>query len=414
MRRIDSLESGATKSVSFSRDIIHVYNNRPIEEGKEATPVQEHNNGGFEYSIEMKGHPTSKLSAFSSTTRSMLKRKSHSQPDLPSMEAASLLRLEGLAASRDHYPHHPTHTNSLLASSSSGLPTYGGMKNGVTGGSKKSNLALFFFMLLAAFLVLMLLFSTFPSLPEEQRGVVGLPRSIKQVQELGLVLSAYTHTHYTHVLLAFLGAYVFLQSFSIPGSIFMSFLGGALFGLPVGFCVVTLAATLGASNSYWLSYHLVGSFVNTYFPSKFERFGVEIEKHRANLFNYFLFLRISPLLPNWFINLASPLLSVPFNLFFLGTLIGIMPGTFICVKAGVTVHKLNSASDVVDANALATLFALALLALLPTWGPVQRLFQRVVYYVSADRSGESGEEGLDDVRTKRKERERQDDGDEKV
>jgi hypothetical protein len=35
-----------------------------------------------------------------------------------------------------------------------------------------------------------------------------------------------------------------LQSFSIPGSIFMSFLGGALFGLPVGFCVVTLVRTL--------------------------------------------------------------------------------------------------------------------------------------------------------------------------
>lgn len=46
----------------------------------------------------------------------------------------------------------------------------------------------------------------------EQRGVVGLPRSIKQVQELGLVLSAYTHTHYTHVLLAFLGAYVLYVS----------------------------------------------------------------------------------------------------------------------------------------------------------------------------------------------------------
>jgi hypothetical protein len=35
-----------------------------------------------------------------------------------------------------------------------------------------------------------------------------------------------------------------LQSFSIPGSIFMSFLGGALFGLPVGFCVVTLVRML--------------------------------------------------------------------------------------------------------------------------------------------------------------------------
>lgn len=39
-------------------------------------------------------------------------------------------------------------------------------------------------------------------------------RSIKQVQELGLVLSAYTHTHYTHVLLAFLGAYVLYVSSS--------------------------------------------------------------------------------------------------------------------------------------------------------------------------------------------------------
>jgi hypothetical protein len=37
------------------------------------------------------------------------------------------------------------------------------------------------------------------------------------VQELGLVLSAYTHTHYTHVLLAFLGAYVlYVSSSSSP------------------------------------------------------------------------------------------------------------------------------------------------------------------------------------------------------
>jgi hypothetical protein len=57
---------------------------------------------------------------------------------------------------------------------------------------------------------------------------------------------------------------------------------------------------------------------------------------------------------------------------------------------------------------------LSRLALLPTWGPAQRLFKRAVYYVSADRSGEGGEDGQDDVRTKKKERERQDDGDEKV
>lgn len=41
-----------------------------------------------------------------------------------------------------------------------------------------------------------------------------------------------------------------LQSFSIPGSIFMSFLGGALFGLPVGFCVVTLVRSPPASTTH--------------------------------------------------------------------------------------------------------------------------------------------------------------------
>jgi uncharacterized membrane protein YdjX (TVP38/TMEM64 family) len=213
-----------------------------------------------------------------------------------------------------------------------------------------------------------------------------------------LVLSAYTHTHYTIVLCGFLSTYVFLQSFSIPGSIFMSFLGGTLFGLPVGFCAVCLAATVGASISYGLSYHLVGGLVNRYFPNKLARFSAEIEKHRHKLFNYFLFLRISPLLPNWFINLASPLLSVPFKLFFFGTLLGVMPGTFILVKAGVTIQKLKSASDVVNANSVASLFALALLALLPTWGPAQRLFQKAISAEPIEEGGWTKKEELDERR----------------
>lgn len=49
---------------------------------------------------------------------------------------------------------------------------------------------------------------------------------------------------------------------------------------------------------------------------------VQIQKHRQNLFNYFLFLRISPLLPNWFVNLASPICSVPFKTFWIGTFFG--------------------------------------------------------------------------------------------
>jgi uncharacterized membrane protein YdjX (TVP38/TMEM64 family) len=35
-----------------------------------------------------------------------------------------------------------------------------------------------------------------------------------------------------------------------------------------------------------------------------------------------LFLRITPLLPNWFVNVASPIVGVPLHIFVLATLVG--------------------------------------------------------------------------------------------
>lgn len=49
---------------------------------------------------------------------------------------------------------------------------------------------------------------------------------------------------------------------------------------------------------------------------------VQIAQNQGNLFYYLLFLRITPLLPNWFVNIACPLVDVKFKYFFLATLIG--------------------------------------------------------------------------------------------
>lgn len=40
------------------------------------------------------------------------------------------------------------------------------------------------------------------------------------------------------------------------------------------------------------------------------------------LFFYMVFLRVTPLLPNWFINIASPIVDVPASVFFFGTFFG--------------------------------------------------------------------------------------------
>lgn len=48
----------------------------------------------------------------------------------------------------------------------------------------------------------------------------------------------------------------------------------------------------------------------------------QVDKHRDHLINYIIFLRITPFLPNWFINITSPVINVPLGVFFIGTFIG--------------------------------------------------------------------------------------------
>lgn len=48
----------------------------------------------------------------------------------------------------------------------------------------------------------------------------------------------------------------------------------------------------------------------------------QVDKHREHLINYIIFLRITPFLPNWFINITSPVINVPLGVFFMGTFLG--------------------------------------------------------------------------------------------
>lgn len=45
-----------------------------------------------------------------------------------------------------------------------------------------------------------------------------------------------------------------------------------------------------------------------------------------------LFLRLTPTLPHTFINVASPMVNVPYHIFFLGTFIGLIPAAFVTVR----------------------------------------------------------------------------------
>ncbi len=47
---------------------------------------------------------------------------------------------------------------------------------------------------------------------------------------------------------------------------------------------------------------------------------LQVDRRRGDLFNYLIFLRVTPILPNIFINIASPVVDVPLRPFVLGAL----------------------------------------------------------------------------------------------
>jgi uncharacterized membrane protein YdjX (TVP38/TMEM64 family) len=143
-----------------------------------------------------------------------------------------------------------------------------------------------------------------------------------------------------------------MQTFMIPGTIFMSLLAGALFGVFKGVVLVVFNATAGATSCFFLSKLIGRPLITWLWPDKLRFFQAEISKRRDKLLNYMLFLRITPTLPNLFINLASPIVDVPFHVFFLATLIGLIPAAYITVRVSSFTSILHhlSAYDMLSFN----------------------------------------------------------------
>ncbi|XP_051757578.1 transmembrane protein 41B isoform X2 [Ctenopharyngodon idella] len=213
--------------------------------------------------------------------------------------------------------------------------------------------------------VMYLVFRNFPELSEDEREKIKIPKDMEDAKALGTVLSKYKDTYYTQVLLAYFATYIFLQTFAIPGSIFLSILSGYLYPFPLALFLVCLCSGLGASFCYMLSYLVGRPMVYKYLTERAQKWSQQVDKHREHLINYIIFLRITPFLPNWFINITSPVINVPLGVFFLGTFLGVAPPSFVAINAGTTLYKLTTAGEAVSWNSLIVLGVLAVVSILP-------------------------------------------------
>lgn len=156
--------------------------------------------------------------------------------------------------------------------------------------------------------------------------------SLQHIADNRDLLKGYIADHYVLTLLSYMGIYIVVVALSLPGGVFLTLLGGFLFGWLVGGVSTIIAATIGATAIFLIAKTSLGEPLAA-------RAGPWIGKLREgfqeNALSYLLFLRLVPLFPFWLVNLAPALLGVSLPVYVFGTLFGIIPGTFAFTFAGV-------------------------------------------------------------------------------
>ncbi|XP_076049221.1 transmembrane protein 41A-like isoform X2 [Oratosquilla oratoria] len=190
------------------------------------------------------------------------------------------------------------------------------------------------------------------------------PKSLEDLRALVNVLSAYKEDHWNYILLLFTSAYVYKQTFAIPGSALLNLMGGALIGCwPIGYPLCCILTAVGATNCFILSRLAGKEILRRKFASKILWLQEKISENDNRLFLFLISLRVFPMTPNWFLNMAAPIVNVPMHLFFFSVLFGLMPYNFLCVQAGEMLSEVQSMDDILTPKRLLGLITIALIML---------------------------------------------------
>jgi uncharacterized membrane protein YdjX (TVP38/TMEM64 family) len=161
---------------------------------------------------------------------------------------------------------------------------------------------------------------------------------------------------------AFIAIYIIQTALSLPGAAILSLAAGAIFGAVMGTMYVNIGATVGATLAFLVARYLFHDVIQKKFGPRLEKINRELETRG---FNYLLFLRLVPLFPFFLINLGSGLTNMPLRTFILGTVVGIIPGSFVFCNAGASLAAITSMNEVASPRVLGSFALLGLFALVP-------------------------------------------------
>jgi len=179
----------------------------------------------------------------------------------------------------------------------------------------------------------------------------------------------YSAAHPYALPITFITTYLGMQSVSIPGTLWLSVLCGAVFPPVQAQLIIAFSATVGSCIAFLLVKNLARPVVSACFPRVVASVHAGVDSNREHLQWYMLFLRVTPLFPNWAVTLCSPIVGVPLRVFFIATAVGLIPANYMHVQVGATLARLGKdfSLDAIkqDPSLFFGLFLLQFLALAP-------------------------------------------------
>jgi len=188
--------------------------------------------------------------------------------------------------------------------------------------------------------------------------------SLEFIKENRDRLVDFTERHYTLMLFASASLYIASTAFSIPGGAILSLTMGLLFGRWLGTLVTVIASTVGALLAFLAARFVFADFARAKL-SQFPRAAKIVEGFEGDAFRYLLFLRLVPLVPFWLVNLAPAATNISARTYFLATVIGVIPASFVYVNLGQTLGEISDIKDIWSPEVILSFTLLGLLIALP-------------------------------------------------
>ncbi len=178
------------------------------------------------------------------------------------------------------------------------------------------------------------------------------------VQSQLQVLQEYGRDNFFTLAVVYFLVYVAATALSIPGSVVITLVGGAIFGLWWGTLLVSFASTIGATLAFLSARLLLRDWVQARFGNSLKAINAGMEKDG----NFYLFsLRIVPIFPFFLVNLVMGLTPIRVLPYFVISQLGMLMATIIYVNAGAELAQIESVSGLISPSMLLSLAALGIL-----------------------------------------------------